>query len=243
MGEEQISLCQEFHRFLHTLITSVKVNRGITEQPHPKSGDSQRDGAKSRRCYKLFVGTIFYLLCALRGKSGQRSSYMAHQYSTLLYDDSIRLLKLLPASNDANERELSCGLEDCRLLDDPSYEALSYTWGQPSFPELLHTHNGILKITENLALALRRLRFKDRDRYLWVDAVCINQNDDTDKSRQVAMMSSIYKSARRVICWLGQADESISDAMETLKRLAASASRFGITEVSFSYLTNAVLTI
>ena len=157
---------------------------------------------------------------------------MAHQYGTLLYDDSIRLLKLFPASNDVNDQGLACTLEDCRLSDDLSYEALSYAWGQPIFPEMLHSHKGILKITENLALALRSLRFKDRVRYLWVDAVCINQNDSTEKSRQVAMMSIIYKSARRVICWLGQADESIGDAMETLKRLAASASRFGITEVS-----------
>ena len=168
---------------------------------------------------------------------------MAHQYSTLLYADSIRLLKLLPASNDADDCVLSCGLEDCRLSDDPSYEALSYTWGQPIFPEILHTDNGVLKITENLALALRRLRFKERVRYLWIDAVCINQNDATDKSRQVAMMGSIYKSARRVICWLGQADESINDAMETLKRLAASASRFGITEVSLTYSKNAAFPI
>ena len=57
------------------------------------------------------------------------------------------------------------------------------------------------------------------------------------------MMSIIYKSARRVICWLGQADESISDAMETLKRLAASASRFGITEVSLSYSIEAAISI
>ena len=117
---------------------------------------------------------------------------MAHQYSTLLYDDSVRLLKLLPEDNNAKDRGLSCILEDCRLSDDPSYEALSYTWGRPIFPELLHTHDGVLKITENLALALRGLRFKNRIRYLWVDAVCINQNDATDKNRQVAMMDSVY---------------------------------------------------
>ena len=168
---------------------------------------------------------------------------MAHQYSTLLYDDSVRLLKLFPVSNDVNEQVLGCALEDCRLSDDLSYEALSYAWGQHIFPELLHTHKGILKITENLALALRSLRFKDRVRYLWVDAVCINQNDSTEKSRQVAMMSIIYKSARRVICWLGLEDESISDTMETLKRLAASAPRYGITEVSHFYSIEAAVSI
>ena len=168
---------------------------------------------------------------------------MAHQYSTLLYDDSIRLLKLFPARNDSNDQGLGCALEDCRLSENLSYEALFYAWGQPVFPEVLHTHKGILKITDNLALALRSLRFEDGVRYLWVDAVCINQNDSMEKSRQVAMMSVIYKSARQVICWLGQADESIGDAMETLKRLAASASGFGITEVSLSYSMKAALPV
>ncbi|KAL8795921.1 MAG: hypothetical protein Q9195_001665 [Heterodermia aff. obscurata] len=156
---------------------------------------------------------------------------MAHQYSTLLHDDSIRLLKLLSTGDDPNDRVLKCSLEDHRLSDIPSYEALSYAWGQPIFAEILKTHVGILGITENLASALRGLRFKDQVRYLWVDAVCINQNDTTEKSRQVAMMGLIYKSARQVICWLGQTDDSVGDAVETLKRLATSASRFGIIEL------------
>ena len=151
-------------------------------------------------------------------------NHMAHQYSALLHADSIRLLKLHPADNDLSEHGLSCALEDRRLSDDPSYEALSYTWGQPIFPETLHTHNGALNITENLALALSGLRLKDRVRYLWVDAVCINQDDTTEKGRQVAMMGLIYKTAHQVICWLGQSDESFGEAVETLKQPPASAS-------------------
>ena len=166
---------------------------------------------------------------------------MAHQYSAFLHDDSIRLLKLLPTGDGLSEHGLICALEDRRLSDDPSYEALSYTWGQPIFSEFLHTHNGTLNITENLALALRRLRLKDRVRYLWVDAVCINQDDTTEKSQQVAMMGLIYKTARQVICWLGQSDESVGGAIETLKQLAASASAFDITEASYSDSTDAVL--
>ena len=115
--------------------------------------------------------------------------------------------------------------------------------GPAHLPRITAHSQGNPEITENLALASRSPRFRDRFRYLWVDAVCINQNDSTEKSRQVAMMSIIYKSARRVICWLGQADESIGDAMEALKRLAASASGFGITEVSLSYSMKATLPI
>ena len=60
------------------------------------------------------------------------------------------------SSLQANDQELGCALEDCRLSNDLLHEALSYAWGQPIFPEVLHTHKGILKITENLALALRK---------------------------------------------------------------------------------------
>ena len=159
---------------------------------------------------------------------------MAHKYSTLLHDDSIRLLKLLPTSDIPTDHGLNCGLEDYRLSDDPIYEALSYTWGNPIFPEILNTHSGILRITENLASALRGVRFRGRVRYLWVDAVCINQDDKREKGRQVALMGPIYKSARQVICWLGQEDEDVGDAIENLKRLTAFASRSGLDEVSFS---------
>ena len=66
------------------------------------------------------------------------------------------LLKLFPVNNDANDQGLGCALEDCRLLNDLLHEALCFAWGQPIFSEVLHTHKGILKITENLALALRK---------------------------------------------------------------------------------------
>ncbi|KAK0616470.1 heterokaryon incompatibility protein-domain-containing protein [Immersiella caudata] len=51
-----------------------------------------------------------------------------------------------------------------------------------------------------------------RDAYLWVDALCIDQNNLAEKSLQVGMMGSIYGSAERVLIWLGPRKPS-SDVM------------------------------
>jgi hypothetical protein len=87
-----------------------------------------------------------------------------------------------------------------------SYEALSYCWGEPLFTHEL-TCNGVqYPITSNLCDALRRLR-TNRNRYLWVDALCINQHDPTERSMQVSNMLSIYEKAIAVIVWLGEEDD------------------------------------
>lgn len=68
----------------------------------------------------------------------------------------------------------------------PHYKSLSYVWGL----ELCETpvsYNGCaLQITENLDVALRHLRFEDKERFLWIDALCIDQ-----------LMSHIYRSASK----------------------------------------------
>ena len=163
---------------------------------------------------------------------------MTHTYSNLIHHDSMRLLTLLPTDNHSGGGPLICSLEDCRISHKPSYEALSYTWGEAILPEVLHTQSGTLKITKNLALALHALRLKDRARCLWVDSVCINQEDMLDKSRQVAMMGAIYKSATQVVCWLGEADESTRYALDTFRNITALTSECGITEVRPSHPRN-----
>jgi hypothetical protein len=75
-------------------------------------------------------------------------------------------------------------------------------------------NEGLIWITYNLWTALRRLRLNDRSRLLWVDAVCINQSDDDEKSSQVRMMGDIYRGAARVLRWLGRADNQNIGALE-----------------------------
>jgi Heterokaryon incompatibility protein (HET) len=103
---------------------------------------------------------------------------------------------------------------------EPKYEALSYAWGSDQKSRLVKvlksaTRNecseasmtsdtpATLSITDSLWNALRCLRSVSEARILWADAICINQDDDAEKSLQVRRMGDIYHQAYRVIVWLG----------------------------------------
>ncbi|KAF2188540.1 heterokaryon incompatibility, partial [Zopfia rhizophila CBS 207.26] len=139
---------------------------------------------------------------------------------------------------------MECSLFTVDLENSPpSYNALSYTWGDPRtplfqgiFPEQanrkfpLIIDGRVLYVTQNLFHALERIRNIDRNRprpngvtlhqYIWIDAVCINQSDVAERSSQVAMMDRIYKSAHTVVCWLGKDDRYTATALQLMHRLA-----------------------
>lgn len=130
------------------------------------------------------------------------SSASTYQYKALSENSFFRLLDLKPATSV--DADLYCELIESDRSLAPEYEALSYVWGKEEFPNSLNLSGGCLMITDNLALALRRLRLAHKSRLLWVDAVCINQSDGAEKGRQVAQMASTYKNAARVVAWLGE---------------------------------------
>lgn len=109
-----------------------------------------------------------------------------------------------------------------------SYEALSYTWGDPSPKFSVQCNGKALSVASNLYSALQHLRRTDTRRYLWIDAICINQNDLDEKSTQILHMLDIYKEAARVVIWLG--DESITSALavESMRTLDDVLERKGI---------------
>ncbi|KAH8762980.1 heterokaryon incompatibility protein-domain-containing protein [Hyaloscypha finlandica] len=139
----------------------------------------------------------------------------------------IRILILSPPAS-SDDPELRCNLTTAEISDSPSYEAVSYCWGTEALTERVHLPSGILAITKNLATGLRRLRFRDRPRHLWVDAVCINQQDDQEKGHQVAFMAQIFRNAACVLVWLGEGNAEIHAGIETIKRLADSAWKYGL---------------
>lgn len=77
-----------------------------------------------------------------------------------------------------------------------------------------------LAITKNLHGALQRLRDPALDRVLWVDAVCINQDNIAERAQQVQVMAMIYAYASKVVVWLGEEVEGSSEAMEVLREEA-----------------------
>lgn len=96
------------------------------------------------------------------------------------------------------------------------YDALSYCWGDPSFCRQIWCNGRLYGVTDNLYTALLQLRRPDNVRILWIDALCINQYDNQERSIQVTNMVRIYKNARRVEVWLGEHGFCTRTAMEYL---------------------------
>lgn len=102
-----------------------------------------------------------------------------------------------------------------------TYEALSYTWRSSDPEEEAIVENrseesptiSSLRLGGNLACALRHLRYPQKARTLWIDAICINQSNLEEREEQVARMSSIYQNASRVVVWLGSGSEESDLAM------------------------------
>ena len=71
-------------------------------------------------------------------------------------------------------------------------------------------------VRPNLYQALEQLRSKKRDIVLWVDALCINQENEIEKTEQVKKMARIYSRAHRVLVWLGHGNQKCEKAMDFL---------------------------
>ncbi|KAI1099121.1 hypothetical protein F4804DRAFT_322811 [Jackrogersella minutella] len=135
-----------------------------------------------------------------------------------LGDDEFRVLVIEPDKIDST---LKAELTHASFMTPPKYHALSYTWG-PSDPAYYMNCGGTeTTITKNLHDALCQLRQPDKSVTVWADAVCINQTDDEEKSRQVSRMREIYSKAEFLFIWIGNPqDPSDADlAFDTLKIL------------------------
>lgn len=134
------------------------------------------------------------------------------QYKPLHGFDKIRLIELLPGTTEPP----TCRIDIFSLDDDaPIYEALSYTWGAAVKTERLYCQQGYLDVTNNLHSAFFRLRRKNSSRLLWVDAICVNQDDLAERGQQVQLMQRIYQQAKQVVVWLGEiSDDSDLEKLE-----------------------------
>jgi hypothetical protein len=123
----------------------------------------------------------------------------------------IRLLRIDVVKSAANIGSF----EDFELDDAPPYYALSHTWGTKKQDVPIHIDGALLHVSEHLAVGLRRLRrLADANttlvpalQYVWIDNICINQQDLIERSLQVRLMGNIYSRAIRTLIWLGPAFE------------------------------------
>jgi hypothetical protein len=140
-----------------------------------------------------------------------------------LKEHEIRVLEILPGTKET----IQCQLIHTSLEKPASYNALSYTWGDSSRPRVEIIIDGqSLKVTENCAAALYELRQEatasSKRQIIWIDAICINQNDLGERSQQVLLMGEIYRSCCKLIIWLGPESDDSASAIKTLKEICTS---------------------
>lgn len=152
---------------------------------------------------------------------------MSFVYKTLdLERPSFRLLRLAAGRGEINCEVFQAWFD--RLEDLIPYEALSYTWGGTEKSETIYMSDCELndratlhpvKVTSNLYSALTHLRLEDSERILWIDALCIDQDNLKERGHQVAQMAQIYGRAERVIAWLGVGSQNPTLLMNCIKAL------------------------
>jgi Heterokaryon incompatibility protein (HET) len=142
-----------------------------------------------------------------------------YRYSPLIESrNEIRLLDLQPGKL---HDDIRCHLHHATLTASLAFTALSYTWGNPTVRKTICIDGDILEVTINLYDALQHMRDPKGIRTLWIDAVCINQADLNERSKQVLRMRDIYAVANTVEVWLGTADDNDMAAMDLVRRLGA----------------------
>ncbi|KAI0968560.1 heterokaryon incompatibility protein-domain-containing protein [Xylaria arbuscula] len=136
----------------------------------------------------------------------------------------LRVTKCAPhtiarAHQNNNGADLECELTTWPIIDAPPYRTISYTWGDSNNTAWIQINGKNLQVRQNCEDVLRQVyRHSGSDRYIWVDAICINQTDYAEKNIQVAMMGSIYQKAELVLACLGAHDEYSRALVQNLKQ-------------------------
>jgi hypothetical protein len=128
--------------------------------------------------------------------------------------DQIRLLVLQPKTRFGL---IECSLEPRSLDSAGSFEAISYRWSDNGQPMAILVDQQRKIVSNTVYLLLRSLQ-SDSKRVLWLDSICINQDDEKEKERQIPLMRKVYSSATRVIGWVGDSPAS-AGALRYLSQL------------------------
>lgn len=223
-----------FDRPIHEILQPVELLLGKVDQAELPAGGLQKrwwGSAEAPHVAALTeVGQVTFAHIARRGYLAFRIScfweprfgpIMTQSWRKYRYErlntgrDEIRLLTLLP---DPDENGLvCCAMVTFDLTTAPKFQALSYDWGPPDRTWTIFVDGRAMTIRQNLWLFLDMFRTEERNKgFLWIDQICIDQQDNTERGHQVKLMGRIYSKAVRTLVWLGSpigVDTAISEAL------------------------------
>lgn len=121
----------------------------------------------------------------------------------------IRLVQVLD-DNYSENIKVRCWMTTWAVDEIPSYHAISYTWGNPESNATILINDKKFWVRTNCEFVLKQAYWYDKCCYYWIDAICIDQQNLEEKSKQVGTMGNIYKTADHVLACVGaHADQSI----------------------------------
>jgi hypothetical protein len=136
-------------------------------------------------------------------------------FRELATGSSIRLLRIASISNDSS-KNITCFFDEVDLASwqgECLFTAVSYTWGSEDDSKNIMLNGAPVVVRRNLYDFLLQARQEGWHTHLWIDALCINQSNNLEKSRQVAMMGEIFSRAQQVLVWLGPLDLVESESL------------------------------
>lgn len=189
-------------RFVYRASSLVcEIRKYISTEPQLRPGRKEQD--PSPRRHPVF---------SLREDPNEIRPY---NYPKLRGDHDIRLFEIYPDGGvdyyDDHIGRVKGRIIHSNLLWGPNYDAISYTWadekGDSEATEKVYIMNerAEVYVTRNCIRVLKQLRHQKKRRLVWIDAICIDQHSDLDRTHQVSLMSRIYMSANKVIAYTGEA--------------------------------------
>ncbi|KAK8081005.1 HET-domain-containing protein [Apiospora hydei] len=177
-------------------------------------------GASYRLGWEELLGYTDGLDTGLRMERSDEHSW--HIYHSLpLRQDEFRLLKLYPAPTRQAPILVDLFKIEYGSPEVPSYDAISYQWGDPNHRRSLTANGQDISVTCSLYTALTYMRYESRTRIPWIDGVCINQEDTAEREQQVLKMGAIFSGAQCVRIFLGEAEDGndMAQAIDLLSNL------------------------
>jgi hypothetical protein len=160
------------------------------------------------------------------------------QYQPFTAADEIRLLRIPHKLTRSSETSLAdYTLFHVSLDDSPVFTALSYTWGDPTLTEEISVNGHPLQITQSLATALSSIRSEDTDIILWADAICVNQKDLVERTAQVQLMHQVYRTAQRVLIWLGLPTDDTDEILQEFDAFGSELLALGMWDLTVEDLS------
>jgi hypothetical protein len=187
-------------------------------KPHSiRRSPGSRKGATAKSTVNLGLGSTSTIMG--ENKATRAPSLGDYKYEAL-EKRQIRVVHLYPTKGSGL---MYCTIERVSIDDNPTFEALSYTWGTSPGRYQIQVGASVLSIGKNLAVALRTLSSGDKLRTIWIDAICIDQSNAAERNHQVRFMKDIYTRASSVVIWLGEAADGSDALLDYLDTLDASS--------------------